>query len=772
MKKKQLFFLSVILFAITSTLYAVPANPNPITFTQPNGDTLTVRIKGDERIHWYESMDGYTLLFNQAGFLSYAHLDEEGNLQSSNFVATDIEKRNIVIHSFLNTIEKNLFYSDIQKQLMLKIWQIEDEFAVKSESRAVVGHYKILCALVQFPERSMIKPLSDFDELMNQLGYTANNTGSVRDYFKEASYNQFDLTVTLCGVYTAPNSQAYYAGSASGGGTLRARELARWLAQQVAEEPDIDFREYDSNNDNIVDGFHFIFAGRGQENGGGAGTIWSHKWEFSPAVIQNGKRISTYSCSPELRNSTAITTIGVICHEMAHAFGAADFYDTNYSTGGSYTGTGNWDLMANGSWNGTPSGSRPAHPNMYVKVQFGWVNPIVLNTPVTIENMPNSVESPVAYRINTTTDNEHFLLENRQQLSFDMNVPGNGLLIYRVHSNVGRYGINDTHPQRMYPVCAGATVAIPTSTSSSYGNINSARTPFPGSTNQTSFTDDTTPSMKSWAGNNTNKPITNITHTNRLISFDFMGGGDENTYTVIFNANGGTGSMNLQDFTLGEAQNLIPNSFTRTGYAFNGWNTLATGSGTSYEDQQNITVTANMMLFAQWDARAEYTITATATSGGTITPNGEVSVLEGTSQTFIIKASVGGSIIDVLVDDLSVSGSYGIEYEYVFENVTDNYTIHAIFDNVGIGVVWLNDNSSIQIIPNPANEVIELRITNHKLQVNQIEFYNVLGQLIMSVPFNGAVIDNIVTQRISITNLNKGVYLVKAGSNVAKLVVQ
>ncbi|MCL2435361.1 MAG: M6 family metalloprotease domain-containing protein, partial [Lentimicrobiaceae bacterium] len=519
MRKTAIFFTFFVISC--KILFAVPARPYPVTFTQPNGDTLTIRIKGDERINWRESMDGYTLLFNKAGYLSYAQLDENGNLQPSDMIATNIEERNIVTRSFLNNIEQHLFYSDVQKQVMLKVWEIEDNMPSKSD-RAVTGTYKTLCAFVQFQDKSFTLPMSQFEGLMNQLGYTANGTGSVRDFFKEVSYDQFDLEITLCGPYTAPQTSGYYAANDD----AKCRELATWVAQQVAAEPGIDFRDYDSNNDNYVDGFHFIFAGRGREAGGGINSIWSHKWSLLSMVIQNGKRISEYSCSPELRNATAITTIGVICHEMMHAFGAADFYDTNYATGGQYEGTGNWDLMASGSWNGpVRDGSRPAHPNMYVKVQFGWVTPVVLNSAVTITNMPNSAENPVAYRINTTTNNEHFLLENRQRVEFDTNIPGDGLLIYRVSSNVGSSCINCTHPQRMYPVCASSTTAIPTSTPSSYGNINSTGCPFPGSSNQTSFTDNTTPAMRSWANVNTNKPITNIQHSNRLISFDFMGGG-------------------------------------------------------------------------------------------------------------------------------------------------------------------------------------------------------------------------------------------------------
>ena len=46
------------------------------------------------------------------------------------------------------------------------------------------------------------------------------------------------------------------------------------------------------------------------------------------------------------------------------------------------------------------------------------------------------------------------------------------------------------------------------------------------------------------------------------------GCGKKETYTVSFNANGGTGTMAEQTFTEGEAQALTLNSFSRENYAF------------------------------------------------------------------------------------------------------------------------------------------------------------------------------------------------------------
>ncbi|MBQ7945859.1 MAG: InlB B-repeat-containing protein [Bacteroidales bacterium] len=72
-------------------------------------------------------------------------------------------------------------------------------------------------------------------------------------------------------------------------------------------------------------------------------------------------------------------------------------------------------------------------------------------------------------------------------------------------------------------------------------------------------------------------------------------------YTVTFNANGGTGTMAAQTFEAGVSQALAANKFTRDGYTFAGWNTAADGSGTSYTDGQEITLTQDITLYAQWN---------------------------------------------------------------------------------------------------------------------------------------------------------------------------
>ena len=74
-----------------------------------------------------------------------------------------------------------------------------------------------------------------------------------------------------------------------------------------------------------------------------------------------------------------------------------------------------------------------------------------------------------------------------------------------------------------------------------------------------------------------------------------------NKYTVKYNANGGTGTMNDSIYTYGVSKTLTANSFTRTDYTFKCWNTKSDGSGINYTDKQNITITEDLTLYAQWN---------------------------------------------------------------------------------------------------------------------------------------------------------------------------
>lgn len=71
---------------------------------------------------------------------------------------------------------------------------------------------------------------------------------------------------------------------------------------------------------------------------------------------------------------------------------------------------------------------------------------------------------------------------------------------------------------------------------------------------------------------------------------------------ISFDANGGSGSMPNQAGT--QSASISPNTFTRAGYTFAGWNSSQGGSGTSYADESTYSFASSTTLYAQWQAIA------------------------------------------------------------------------------------------------------------------------------------------------------------------------
>ena len=536
--KRVLITLLIAFLALSQNqLTASIAFPGLINYSQTDGTTIRIYLKGDEKAKWAETEDGFTVLLNSKGIYEYAVLQDSTNLLPSGVKAKNQGERSIEDVKLLSSISRHLRYSRSQVSRMREMWKIPESGTIQKVF-PTKGSRKLVCILMDFPDKKFTKVQTDFDNLFNKIGYSENAaTGSVRDYFLESSYNQLDLSVTVVGPFTTANNMAYYGGNNSSGNDLRDREFAAEAINLGSTA--VNFADFDNDNDGTVDGVYIIYAGYGEEAGGPAETIWAHAWNLITPIVKNGKTISKYSTSCELKGNTGTTTapIGVICHEFGHVLGAPDFYDTNYATEGQYAGTGKWDLQGTGLWlNG---GITPAHPNAYTKCYiYNWATATTLSTAQTLTVKNSNQDNTAFYRVNTATANEYYLLENRQKIGFNGANLGNGLLVYHVDgnyvtSNFSANNINSSSHQGLYVVPAGSTVASGI-VLSDLATTNSALAPFPGSSNKTSFTDTTTPSALSWASANTSKPITSITEdaVNKTITFDFMGGTDGLAPTV------------------------------------------------------------------------------------------------------------------------------------------------------------------------------------------------------------------------------------------------
>lgn len=491
-------------------LSAVPAYSGRVYVVVKNGKSVAITMKGDENFKYALSEDGYTLL-NVENNWKYATTDIYGNLVASEFSLTAIEDENVDLKNFKEKCPKHL---SISHNADPACSQKRVQRIGIHNGEPIVGQRRALVVLMQYKDVKLSKSKDDFELLFNEEGFSLDNAkGSVKDFYSFASSGQLNYISDIYGPYTASNNMRYYGQNSSrGGGDVNAIELCLEAIRNLPKN--LDYSMYDNDHDGVVDNIHIIFAGYGEEAGASADAIWSHEYPYK-IVMKNdvGVNFAGYSCTPELRGNSGkrISNIGVICHELGHALGANDYYDTNYAVEGSYDGTGEWDIMASGSWN--DDGRLPPNFNPYVRTHdFGWENQQDITEEGTVTLTPHSynLEDNIVIRLNTGSSNDYFLLENRQQIDFDASLPGNGLMIYHVHPNIDYLSesnsINNTNPQGFYPVCASGSRP----SSKQYGNINTSECPFPGSCHITSFTPSTSPSAKAWDGSHTKFSLLNI----------------------------------------------------------------------------------------------------------------------------------------------------------------------------------------------------------------------------------------------------------------------
>jgi len=478
--------------------YSMPAYPYRIPISV-DGDSVCIRLFGDEHCKWAETEEGRTIIQTNDNCWWYARKMEDGNLEKSAYKFTTS-----------NYLETGL--KDFLKNTPLHLRPLTNKHTTYSQSiRAkVIGERRVLVILMAFNDLAFKKSRDDFDQLFNMKGYFKDGAqGSVKDYYLSASYNQLELTSDIYGPYVANHNMGYYGNNATSGSDINPRALFEEAIEAVSKE--IDLKVYDGDGDGFLDNIHIIYAGYGEEAGASASAIWAHESTFSkPYTIQNVK-IDKYSCAPELRGNSGngISRIGPHCHEIGHALGAMDYYDTNYATDGQFSGTGQWDVMGQGSWN--YDGICPADFNPYVKAfNYGWVVPKILpKGQVTISPSNFGAEY---YILSSSEDGDYYLMENRSKDMWGMGLPGHGLLLYHIHQDIAntRNKINVSSPQKCYIVCASSKSKKPSDSPSSYGEINSAGCPYPGSSQNTSFFSESTPSAFFWTSDVCGIDIQNI----------------------------------------------------------------------------------------------------------------------------------------------------------------------------------------------------------------------------------------------------------------------
>jgi len=460
-----LFLVSVFVPAV---MQAIPAYPVKKKVTLADGNTVEVRLMGDEYMHYYGAEDGR----------AFRALSEGG---------------------FQLITDQEFSAMKVQAAEMRTVAQTRQQARIKGAQRASYnysGKKKGLVILMNFKDNSFSydDPQALFNDYFNQKNYTGHGMkGSVSDYFTAQSYGNFTLEFDVVGPFTTSMNMKAYGASGAQGHDNDPRSMIVEACR--AADSQVNFKDYDWDGNGVVDQVFVIYAGYGESYGADPNTIWPHESQIATTLVLDGVNISTYACSCELSGTSGknIAGVGVPAHEFSHCLGIMDHYDTQNSTN---YGMGAWDLMCSGCYN--DDSCSPAAYTAFERWSCGWLQPKELYKEKEIADMPALSEQPVAYILyNEGNANEYYMLENRQPLGFDAGLPGHGLLVTHVDYNGSAWSSNviniDASHQRMKVVAAD----------NSYNttSVDMAGDVFPGTRKVTSLTDVTTPAATLYNAN-------------------------------------------------------------------------------------------------------------------------------------------------------------------------------------------------------------------------------------------------------------------------------
>lgn len=510
--------------AVLLPLGAVPAHPQPITMSQPDGSSLTIALVGDEFYHYHTTADGYTIVRENGGW-EYARV-EGSHLAPTGVLAHNAGHRTASEQSLLASLGRHVTDRS-QATAGRQARAARDKQIQRPNREPVVDYSKFrgLIVLVNFTDKKfrMSNATEFYHSMLNTKNFEGYNndetqtftpcTGSMRDYYYDQSMGQFDPKFDVAGPVEVPFSCM--------DGRSRARDI--FQAAMDAIDPVIDFTRYDSNSDGLIDMVFFIVAGHTSNYvGNDESYLWPHmsylygynsKENYYYYLVYDGMYMSRYASSGEIygwesEGMVSPDGIGTMCHEFSHVLGLPDLYDTDYEgSGGQSNVPGKWDVMSGGSYGN--QGRTPVGFSLWERHQLGWATPTDFNTAghyelddLAVSNQGLLMQSPV--------EGEMFYFENRQNNKWDSELPGHGLLVTRVdYTNTEVWNNNDVNVDPVHNyyelVRSGETAE---------------ETAFPGPLGVTDLSPFTTPALVTWDGSPCDYALSDIQETEGRITFD------------------------------------------------------------------------------------------------------------------------------------------------------------------------------------------------------------------------------------------------------------
>lgn len=533
---KKLYLMLSMLFAFGAAANAIPAKKLQKVITLTNGTQVSVELRGDEYLSWWEGTDGTAYRTTAADDTVFEAFDLEAQKPAAAARRARAEQGRV---ARLARVKNSLKGADDKMR------------GLGGDHITYKGVKKGLVVLVDFKNKKFADghDLEYYKNVINGKDFSDEEegyVGSVRDYFLAQSNGQFELDFDVVGPVTMSKNYGYYGNDGAYQKDEKVYEMIKEACDGIQDK--VNLKDYDWDGDGEADQVFFLYAGLGQASGGSAGTVWPHEselryWPCGVLSYSTGK-INTYACANELQPETQGSSryisagIGTICHEFSHCLGFADMYDT---TGGGGYGMSVFDVMDQGSYNG--NGFVPCNYTAFERIYAGWVEAIELESPATVKDMKSVSDYGRPFIMyNYKNTNEYFLMENRQNTGWDKGLYGsNGLLIVHVNYVPSRWANNSVNSSAEKIQCCTVVNADGSRENTQY-SLQGDLYPYEvkGVTMNDEFTDESEPAAKLYTKNSDNSyalgiPITNIKRSKGSVSFLVCGGDDKNVIDNTFN---------------------------------------------------------------------------------------------------------------------------------------------------------------------------------------------------------------------------------------------
>lgn len=478
------------------------------TFPQGDGPRIQLRVFGDEFYARYETLDGFTVVYD-THFEKYCFaVLVKGNLTSSGSPIDKPVPNGLVRHLQEDKDIRNKKFDykyDIMRPQSSPIPGVEATLGENngllpgkqlSKEKKVVG----LTILINFQDEKTLIPADKVTELLNGDGFKAyGNACSVKEYYKTMSSGRLEYINEVVGPVTLSKNRTHY---------IENPCMNEALSLAVSEY-NIDLSRFDCTRRGVIDAINFLYAGETLYEG----WLWPHNHTMSMSF--NGIRTNFYTIQ-SLGRQPVDMKIGTFCHEAGHLICRfPDLYDYGKRDGDSDSsaGLGYYCLMASGSH--LDKGRNPAPLNAYLRNLAGWTeNLYLLNDAGEFVINHGDYNSLYKFQIDNNP-NEYFIVENRTRIGMDNFCPSTGLAVYHcdiLGSNEWQGGTASNHYQCALIQADGAGHLE--------NNINGGdeRDLF-NEKNGLVLSNETTPSSRSWGGSDSGFRLFDIGKPGKTISF-------------------------------------------------------------------------------------------------------------------------------------------------------------------------------------------------------------------------------------------------------------